>query len=322
MRRVAISALVLGLLVATTAAFGVAEALKLERSPVGRVRLTHVLAPTCGCPHASALLAFRLRRANIVDAAVIDADGNPVRTLAAGSRRRRGPVVLRWDGRTDDGAVVPDGAYRVRLDFPDEDRMITLPNAVRVDTQAPEIELVSLAPRRLSPDGDGINDAAAIVWRSGERALPLVLVDGVVAFAASMTDPGTAAVEWDGGAHGEPLAAGRYLVALAARDVAGNVSAATGAIAVRIRYISIRESTVRARHGFVRFHVSTDAQRYTSEVFRRGRPGEPLVSVGPNQPAGAARLRLAPNMRPGRYVLRVTANGHSDEAIVIVPARR
>jgi hypothetical protein len=215
---------------------------------------------------------------------------------------------------------VPDGAYRVRLDFPDEDRTITLPNPVRVDTQAPAIELVSVAPRRLSPDGDGIRDAAAIVWRSDERARPVVLVDDVVAFAGRTSEPGTAAVEWDGTAGGEPLAAGRYLVSLAARDVAGNLSTATEAVAVRIRYISLRESTVRARHGFVRFHVLTDAQRYTAEVFRRGHPGEPLVSAGPNEP-GAAVLALAPEMAPGRYVLRVTANGHGDEAIVIVPAR-
>jgi hypothetical protein len=62
LRRLAVSALVLGLVVGTTAAFGVAEALKLERSPIGRVRLGHVLSPTCGCRHAGIRLAFRLRR--------------------------------------------------------------------------------------------------------------------------------------------------------------------------------------------------------------------------------------------------------------------
>lgn len=320
MPRLAVSALILGLLVGTTTAFGVAEVLKLERSPIKRVRLAKVLSPTCDCRHADARLAFRLRRTDVFDAFVVDADGDPVRTLAEGTRRPPGWVMLRWDGRTDDGAVALDGAYRLRVHFPEEDRTITDPKTLRLDSRAPEIQLVSMAPRELSPDGDAMHDAAAIVWRSDEAARPLVLVDGEVAFRGRMTDAGTAAVTWDGTAHGTALAGGRYLVAVAARDAAGNVSAPTAPVMVLIRYIDVRESVVRARDGFVRIHVQTDAARYDLEIFRPGRPGQPLVLAGPNEP-GPTLVRLAPNMRPGRYVLRVTANGHHDDVSVVVRKR-
>jgi hypothetical protein len=320
LRRLAVWALLLGLLVATTTAFGVAEALKLERSPLARVRLARALSPNCGCWHAQARLAFRLRRAEVLNAVVVDADGNPVRTLLEGSRRPRGLVKLRWDGRTDAGTVAPDGAYRLRISFPDEGRTITPARTVRVDSQPPQVELVSLAPRRLSPDGDGTGDVAAIVWRSDEAARPLVLVDGEVALRGRKTDAGTATVMWDGTQHGTQLPAGRYLVALAARDAAGNVSAPTRPIPIRIGYIDVRESVVRARGGLVRVHVRTDARRYDLEIFRRGHPGAPLVLSGPNEP-GLAVVRLAPNMPPGRYVLRVTANGHHDDVSVIVGRR-
>jgi hypothetical protein len=317
LRRLAVWALLLGLLVATTTAFGVAEALKLERSPLARVRLARALSPDCGCWHAQARLAFRLRRAELLDVVVVDADGNAVRTLVDRSRHPRGLVKLRWDGRTDAGTVAPDGAYRLRISFPDESRTITPARTIRVDSRPPEVELVSMAPRRLSPDGDGTRDAAAIVWRSDEEARPLVLVDGEVAFRGRKTDAGTATVTWDGTQHGTPLPAGRYVVALAARDTAGNVSAPTKPVPVRIRYIDVRERVVHARGGVVRIHVRTDARRYDLEIFRRARPGTPLVLSGPNEP-GLAVVRLAPSMSPGRYVLRVTADGHHDDVSVLV----
>jgi hypothetical protein len=322
LRRYAVTALILALLVGTTTAFALTQALKLERSPITRARLDHVFSPTCGCRRSTAHLAFRLRSADTLDLVIVDADGAPVRTLAAAAQHARGLVSVRWDGRDDNGALVPDGAYRLRVHLADDRRTIVVPTRMRVDTQAPEVELVSVAPRRLSPDGDGIRDTAAIVFRSDERARPLVLVDGVRAFAGRRTGPGSGTLVWDGTAQGKPLPAERYLVSLEARDRAGNVSTLTADVGVRVRYIEVAPSRLRGRPGdSVPFRVRTDAQRFDGKLFRRSRPGRSVSLLGPAEP-GAALLRLPPNIRPGRYVLRVEANGHRDDALVIVRARR
>lgn len=322
MRRYAVTALVLALLVGTTTAFALTQVLKLERSPITRARVDHVFSPTCGCRQSTARVAFRLRRADTLDLVIVDAAGAPVRTLAAAASHARGPLAVRWDGRDDEGAIVPDGTYRLRVHLAEDRRTIVVPDRIRVDTQPPELELVSFAPRRLSPDGDGIRDSAAIVFRSDERVRPRVLVDGVGAFAGRRTGPGSAEVVWGGTARGRPLPAGGYLVSLEVRDRAGNVSTPTTGVGVRVRYIEVVPSTLHGRPGdSVPFRVLTDAQLFDGKLFRQSRPGRPVSLWGPAEP-GAALLRLPRNIRPGRYVLRVEANGHRDDALVIVRARR
>lgn len=320
MRRFAVTAVVLGLLVATTTAFAVTENLKLERSPITRVRVARVFSPTCGCRQRSATLAVRLRRADSLDVVLVDSDGEPVRTLAEGLRRERGWASWRWGGRDDAGAVVPDGSYRLRVHLADDRRTIVVPNPVRVDTQAPAVELVSLRPRTLSPDGDERADAATIAFRVSEPARPLVLVDGSLAWAGKRSGPGGAELVWPGTAGNRPLRKGIYLVSLQARDRAGNVSAATDALAVDVRYIEIAGARLRARRGGVlRLRVVTDAARFDWILRRRG--GRRPLARGTAMP-GAVALQLAPRIRAGRYTLRVAANGHEDRTVVIVRAAR
>lgn len=320
MRRLAVTALVLGLLVGTTAAFALTEALKLERSPISRVRFAHVLSPTCGCPRSTAHLAFRLRRDDTLDAVMVDADDDAVRTLAEGSRRARGSVEFAWDGRTDDGSVVPDGSYRLRVHLEDDHRTIVVPNVVRVDTQAPAIEVSSFAPRRLSPDGDGVRDKARIVFRLSEPGRALLLVDGLLAVRGRNHDAGTAALVWRGTVDGRPVRAGLHTVALEAEDAAGNLSAATAETDVRIRYVEVAKAKLHAqRGGLLRFRILADAKRVRWTLFSRRGGDRRRVLAGAAAP-GVVGARLPVRIRAGRYVLRVAANGHHDETIVVVRA--
>jgi hypothetical protein len=219
--------LVLALLVATTTAFALTEALKLQRTPVGHPRFDPVFSPACACRHETARLRFRLRNADTIDAVIVDSKGHDVRTIASASRRPAGQTVLRWDGRDDDGAVVPDGAYRLRLRFAKAERTIVMPGVVEVDTHPPSVELLSFAPREVAKEGEG----ARIVLRVSERARPLLLVDGKLVLRGALSDPGKVTVVWNGSS----LRAGRYLVTLEARDRAGNVSAPTEGIIVSVR---------------------------------------------------------------------------------------
>jgi flagellar hook assembly protein FlgD len=48
---------------------------------------------------------------------IVDRDGYQVRTLVAGAAVTTGPSDWLWDGRNDTGAVVPDEAYSVKIDW-------------------------------------------------------------------------------------------------------------------------------------------------------------------------------------------------------------
>jgi FlgD Ig-like domain len=124
------------LLVGTAAAFTYTEAIKLERKPVGKVRVTSPLSPGCDCPRETARIGFDLREPERIDVIVTRRSGDEVRVLASDLRRPKGRVRLRWDGRDDAGLVVPNGVYRVRVRLKDERRTIVFPEGIRVTRPA------------------------------------------------------------------------------------------------------------------------------------------------------------------------------------------
>jgi hypothetical protein len=320
LRRVAVTVLVLVLLAGTTVAFVLTEELKLERTPIAKPRFDVVFSPTCACRQETARLRLRLRRANTIDAVIVDGDGEPVRTLESETRHEPGRLLYAWNGRNDGGNVVPDGRYRLRLHFARERRTILVPNVVRVDTQPPEVELVNVAPRGLSPDGDGRRDSARIEVTTSERAAPLLLVDGVRAARGSVQAAGAGELVWPGTSGDQPLGPGRYTLGLQARDLAGNVASASQVVEVRIRYIELAGGTLRARRGgLLRFRALTDASQF-QWALSRGRRGRTLLEGTARRAAVA--LRLPRRIRPGRYVLRVAANGYAADAVVVVRPRR
>ncbi len=133
-RRVALTALVLVLLAGATAAFALTEALKLERAPLTVRRFDGAVTPLCGCPARRAWLVIRLRERDVLDAAIVDADGEEVRVLATGLERPAGIVRFRWNGRDDEGRVVAEGSYRLRIELHEQEQTIVIPRTIRVTT--------------------------------------------------------------------------------------------------------------------------------------------------------------------------------------------
>jgi hypothetical protein len=222
--RFAVPLIVLVLVAATSAAFTVSERLKIERAPVTSPRFDRAFSPTCDCPAAVGRLELTLRRADRVDAEIVDVDGRVVRTLAAGERLRRGPAAFEWDGRTDGGAVAADGLYRLRVTLAREGRTITVPTTIRIETQPPELELVRVRPEELSPDGDGVHDRLKVVYRSSERAMPILSVDGEVVNRGRFWPKGRASINWSGLVDGRALEPGEHVVSLVVVDPLGNRS--------------------------------------------------------------------------------------------------
>jgi FlgD Ig-like domain len=129
--------LAVALLVGAVAAFTYTEAIKLQRKPVGKVRVDHRLSPGCNCPRETARIGFDLRDPERIDVVIANRDGNEVRVLASDRTQPEGRVVLTWDGRDDAGAVVPNGIYRVRVRLRDERRTVVIPEGIRVTRRAP-----------------------------------------------------------------------------------------------------------------------------------------------------------------------------------------
>ncbi|MDQ3875231.1 MAG: hypothetical protein M3322_06730 [Actinomycetota bacterium] len=309
MPRLLSTALVLALLAGTAAAFAVTEGLKLQRSPITKPRIDKRFSPTAERGGGRADIAFRLRKGDRITVAIVDADGNAVRTLLEDVRRDRGDVHVTWDGRSDAGRLVAQGRYRPRVHLANQRRTIVLPNPIEVDVTAPRISIVSVRPRVFSPDRDGRRDFVRLRYRVDEPARALLLVDGVQTGRGRL-DAAAGKLNWFGTARGDRLPPGIHTLALRGEDRAGNLSPRRAAVRVRIRYVELERDVMRAApRGRLRLRVSTDAARV--RWILGGRRGIARGSV----------LRLHAPRRPGRYTLYVSANRHADRATVVVRRR-
>lgn len=311
MPRLASALLVVGLLVATAAAFAVTERLKLVRSPILETQLDRgVFSPVCGCESATVEIGFRLREADRLTVTVVDGSGRTVSTLVQEERRPAGPVAVRWDGRRDDGTVVPDGTYKPRVHLAGQRRTIELPNPMRVDTVAPSVVELSVRPLGFSPDGDGRRDKVAVRYRLTEEGRAELYVGGDLRVTQRRRRL-EGKLDWHGLAGARGLPRGRYSLSLVAVDRAGNRSDPAGPVAATIRYIQLSRRAVHVRARF-RFsvRVSTDAESFTWRLGRAGGRSVPGVLV------------VRAPARPGRYALVVEANDRRARANVTVEAAR
>jgi hypothetical protein len=297
---------VIFLLGGTAVAFAVTQGLKLEKSPVLSPRITKVFSPVCECSKDRALIAFKLRKGDTATLQVVEGDGDVVRTLF--SRRDFGPVRLQagWDGRDDAGRVVADGDYKPRVRLRNAHKTITFPNEMRVDTKRPEIQRFSVSRRVFSPDGDGRADGVSVSYRLSERAHAILFVNGKRRGYTLFQRP-QGNIQWFGRRRGKGVPPRTYALSLAARDTAGNRSETEPAGTVRVRYLELGLDRIRAEPG-KRFgvRVKTDVRSY-GWLFS-GRQGT----------ARARYLILKAPKKPGTYRLFVEANGHGDQAAVVV----
>lgn len=209
----------------TSAAFVVTQSLKNEKSPVGVPRFEpRAIAPTCDCPTDETTVQLRLRKADRVTAEIVNADGGAVRTLADGERFKRGALALTWNGTDENGAVVPDGRYRLKVELARADRTMLLPTTITVDTVAPRLRLVSVRPGELVPGGK-----IGVRYRANDRAQAILSVRGddlpeTDVNTGRYRPRGGAKINWSGNVGGEPLPPGEYTLVLRVRDSVGNLS--------------------------------------------------------------------------------------------------
>ena len=303
MGRILPTVVVLALLGCTAAAFAVTENLKLERSPISRTSVSKVVAPD-SLSNDTAAIGFLLRKPDRLTVEIVNGSGDVVRTLARGKAARGGTQQFTWDGRDDANEVVPDGSYRPRIHLAREHRTILMPNPIRMDATPPSIQLISVIPRVFSPDGDFRRELVRIKYATNEKARAFLYVDGDsktrVKFYVRKGK-----FDW-GGKAARYLRPGPHRIRLRAFDLATNLGPPSRALAVFVRYIELRPHAVRVTTGRrFGFRVITQAKRYS-------------VHLGSlhTQRSGPLLILRAP--KPGHYVLRVAANGHTARAFVVV----
>lgn len=142
------------------------------------------------------------------------------------------PASIPWDGRGDDGALVPDGIYRYVLSITDDYGNVgaSEPRQIMVDNTPPAITVSPEYPV-FSPDGDGNRDDLPVL-QSGSSEVRWVgrFLDaaGDVVRTFRWTDGRPADFRWDGRDDaGAPAPDGSYRYRVSARDLAGNEAAVT-----------------------------------------------------------------------------------------------
>ena len=304
MQRILSTAVIVGLLVATAAAFAITERLKLAKSPITGTKIVRAyLSPRA---HTTAAVNVRFRRADVVTVTVQDSSRHAVDTIVAGERLSKGRHTFTWTGRTDAATVAPDGTYRFEVHLAHQRRTILLPNPIVLETKLPAVLDAGAVRRDFSPDGDHQSDRVTIHYKLSEDAHALVYVNGhrIIKSRSHLTKD---KVSWGGKVQLKLLPPGTYVLTVGAVDLAGNVAVKVQHVAVTLRYITLAAKHDTVKRGAVfRIGVSTDAKRYRWSLGGR---------------KGTSRARLlklrAPSAR-GRYVLTVTEDGHSDRATVTV----
>jgi len=324
------------LVLATSAAFVVAQRLKRSTPIVDRVYYPHYIGPDCHCAKARANIYFALRHAGRVTATMVNSAGDDVRTLVDDRRlsRRRHRYV--WNGRTDSGVVAPDGVYQLRVTLRDEARSVTLPRRIILDTVPPRPRIVQVAGPAVLPGAPGGLGRAWVRFRGSSNPPPLIQVYRTdlakpKLVAAFQAHRGRHSAKWDGIADGRPAPDGIYAFSVTTYDRAGNAGSAprrlppTAAAArpgtgVSVRYLTVRSPLVPVHAGSVaRFEVGPVARRLRWSL------GPPRIGAPVARGAGKAgtlAVRIPPDARSGLYLLRVQAAGHRAVQPVVVQAGR
>lgn len=330
--RVAFALLVL----ATFGAFFVAQRLKAEPSAVSSFERTRFFSPNGDGVKDVERFSFRLKESDDVTVDVVDADGGRVRRLVTSQRARRGrPVRLRWLGTTDAGTRAPDGVYRARIVLRRQGRSVVPPFAFHLDTRAPQPAVVNVATGggslsdRVPPVTAPGRPVRILIRGAGPRGRPRfrvldTTVDPPRVVRTFRGRRGNRRARWDGRDEAGAVAGpGTYLIAVGARDRAGNLGwgprlpprAGTieGRPGVTVRGLAVQPPVEPVRAGeLVTFRVDARGSAWRWQIRRVGEPrarkrarrAKRSTALTVRAPGGVSGVYLL-EVRSGRRTARV-----------------
>ena len=328
------------LAVATFGAFFLAQRLKHAPTAIQRPRATGTFSPDGDGVLDRVNIAFSLKQADHVDVLIVDRGGDRVARLADDRPvAAYTPTKLVWDGRGDDGRLVPDGLYRMRIVLRGEGRSITVPKGFVKDLSPPRPYIRSIGPDpaagvpEVLPRRDGKpalvtfyapgNHLRIELYRTGPRPSPTPVL------VARPDTPTTWA--WDGKlAGGAPAPAGTYLVVVRVRDRANNLGTSpkpqgsafgvrlsgAGGITVRDLGVSPPSGPVRAV-GQADVFIDSRQQPWTASLRRLGASRRPIARYRGTR----AKLHLTLPAGPsGVYLLSVRTATAQQRVPIMVQA--
>jgi FlgD Ig-like domain len=313
------------LALATIVAFVVAQRLKADLPLVLWFDATpNTLSPNGDGRRERTLVHLELSKRATVSFSIVDAEGREVRRLADDAtlrgRRRYG---FGWNGRDDDGRLVSDGVYRMRVVRRDEGRVVNSLKEIWVDTRPPAARIASAEPGVVAPGGSGRPTPVRVTLRvRRERGAPrpwfrVFRTDlGRPRAVASFRGEGPRSGVWDGTvARGRAAPEGDYAFSAIVRDAARNRAVAGGPLPSRatarsgtgvvVRRLSVEGPLGVAEAGsLVALRVDPAGRRFEFTLARLG-GRRPLLHGG--RVGGELRVRVPRVARTGLYELRVQA---------------
>ncbi|HEY1274305.1 MAG TPA: N,N-dimethylformamidase beta subunit family domain-containing protein [Thermoleophilaceae bacterium] len=312
------------LVLATIAAFFVTQQLKSEFPLVLRFA-TH---PSAFSPNGDGYsdtvrVGFDLAEPASVSFSMVDSEGNEVRHLVE-NRQFRGSTHNRfvWDGRDDDGNVVPDGIYRMRVVRRDEGRVINSLKEVVVDTRPPRVVLTSAKPGVIAPGEPGQRPRVTIRYAGPRNHRPEFRIfrtdDGPPRVVQRFRGDESRTAVWNGLLRGHVPDEGDYAFTVTVRDRANNRTVAPAEIpsartARPHTGVSVRRFTLTGPVDVVPAGAAvplTAGPFDRSLSFAMSRLGDPKVLRSGGRIGGRFRVHVPRNARTGIYLVRVRAGGH------------
>ncbi len=322
------------LVLATVAAFFVAQRLKKTTPLVNNVRVTKYFSPNGDRYKDRARLSFITKKGDRVTASVVDENDNEVRRLVTDRYMPKGRHVFHWDGRTDDGLTVADGVYHLRVGLRDEGRTATTPKNLRLDTVPPKPFVTFVSPDWISPGAES-GSVARIRYEGSTRSRPEFLVYRTgIKRSTQVTrfwgKAGASTASWDGKVDGRAVPRGNYLIAVRVRDAAGNLGSGPAQLpptragtkghpGVVVNYIAAEVPMKPVLSGSTtRIKVLTRAKRYRWTLRRSGATTATRRGKG-----SSAEIRIPmPKKRTGVYLLELQSEKHSFTTPIVVRERK
>jgi hypothetical protein len=328
------------LVLATSAAFVVAQRLKRSTPIIERVSYNRYISPTCGCGKSHVRILFSLPDAGRVTATLVNSAGDDVRTLVDDRRLHRGRHSYVWNGRGDDGLIAPDGDYRLRVTLRDQARSVTAARVLVLDTVPPRPRILAVTPSTILPGAPSPLGRARVSYRGGSPKKPLVQI-----YRTDLPKPKEAAVfevnrgrktlKWigtdDNKPTGTPVPDGVYAITITTYDHALNGGSFPRALpptraeakpgsGVEVRYLTVSGSLDPIGAGTVaRFKIGPTPRRLRWSLGPVG-PGS-AVARGSGSGERLA-VRVPSRTATGVYLLRVRAAGHRAVQPVVVQGQR
>ncbi|MEI7626063.1 MAG: FlgD immunoglobulin-like domain containing protein [Actinomycetota bacterium] len=330
--RIAFAALVLS----TFGAFFVAQRLKQSPRVVRALTITTAFSPNNSGALDRARIRFELKRSDEVTVSLVDEKGEAVRRLVDnGSVTAGKPTEYFWDGRTDGGAVAPDGSYRVRVTLRREGRSVFFAKSIVLDTTPPRPVVFVTSPKSAKPGGSPVTrPGTAVKFRFvGPTRLPTRVYvyctdDGAPKLVRSFkVARGKLSAIWDGRDDGGVIARpGSYLIAVRMADAVLNAATSPvlapptkdrprGRPGVTLRIVSASPPSEPVRAGaLATFKIDALGSSYRWQIRRLGSL-KPLKGKGFSGRSNAATLRIrAPKAISGLYFLDLTVGGYVTKA--------